>query len=115
MSTKYYLRNLYWGVTGFCITVYFCYLGENKSAADITLYLTLAGISTILYPFSKRLTEKIALFYTKKEFWYRDYFSEDVGKNGLYAIYYIFCFIFSIPLGISYLIILTIIKNPTAR
>lgn len=44
----------------------------------------------------------IALKITKEEFWYRGIFKETVGKNGLYVIYYAFCFVFAIPFSLLF-------------
>jgi len=69
-----------------------------------------AIISCILFPLSKLTIEVIALKFTKEEFWHKGFFKDDIGKNGLRAIFWVFCFAFAIPIGIISLFI----KMPSA-
>ncbi|KGA44086.1 hypothetical protein BI323_06360 [Yersinia ruckeri] len=112
MDKKYYINNVGWGVFFLCV---FLWQSNTWLENNLILAWSILIISTLLYPFSKKLIEIIALIYTKKEFWHKGIFSEDIGKNGLYAIYYIFCFIFSIPLGVLCIIFLSIKKSPISR
>lgn len=112
MDKKYYINNVGWGVFFLCV---FLWQSNIWLESNITLAWVILTTSTLLYPFSKRLIERIALLCTTKKFWHKGFFSEDIGKNGLYAIYYTFCFIFSIPLGTLYIILLSVKKSPITR
>lgn len=112
MDKKYYINNVGWGIFFLCV---FLWQSNTWLESNLVMVWTLLIISTLLYPFSKKLIERIALLYTTKEFWCKGIFTETAGKSGLYAMYYFFCFIFSIPFGISYLIYLNIKKNPISR
>ncbi|HHL2560735.1 TPA: colicin E1 family microcin immunity protein [Yersinia enterocolitica] len=112
MNRKYYINNIIWGVFFLCV---FLWQSNIWLENNLILAWTLLIINTLLYPLSKKPIERIALLYTTKEFWHRGIFTETAGKSGLYAMYYMFCFIFSIPFGISYLIYLNLKKSPTER
>ncbi|MFL1556349.1 colicin E1 family microcin immunity protein [Pseudomonas sp. O64] len=105
MEKKYYFRSLIWGIGYFCLSVYI-WKDHNK----IPIYSFFFCISAFFFPLSKRLIENIALRYTTREFWTTGIFMETSGKSGGYALFYMFCFIFSIPLGALYLIYLYIKK-----
>lgn len=105
MKIDYYLKNLMWGILFFGLSVYNYDWGSSVTIAPkLILHPIVSGINTLLFPFSKRLIENIALHYTTKEFWSRGLFMETSGKNGVYAVFYLFCFFFAIPLGLIYLI-----------
>lgn len=62
-------------------------------------------ISGLLFPLSKLTIEKTALKFTDESFWNKGFFKEDIGKNGLRAIFWLFCFIFAMPISILYIFI----------
>lgn len=67
-------------------------------------YVIALTLSLLLFPFSRFCIEKIALLFSTKKFWTTGFFQETVGKNGLWAIFYMFCFAAAIPLGGAYLV-----------
>lgn len=101
MSKKYYIYNFFGGLLCFIIHL-MIYWDEIKSG-DGVVFLFIALINTALFPFSKRLIENIALKYTKRDFWNRGFFMDTPGKMGGVALYYLFCFIFSIPFAIIFI------------
>lgn len=96
MTARYYFKKL---ATAF-ICLVAVYLEWEKSPQSLKMqYLLLYSIfSCPLYPYTLYALEKIALKFTTKQFWHTGFFNDDVGKNGIVAIYCVFCFIFSIPL-----------------
>jgi RsiW-degrading membrane proteinase PrsW (M82 family) len=103
MTTKYYLRNIFWGLIPVAIMIYDW---MTKQHTDKQLFmLVFSLISGPLFPLSKLTIETIALKFTKKEFWHKGFFKEDIGKNGLRAIFWLFCFVFAIPISIISLFI----------
>lgn len=101
MNKNYYVRNVFWGVAGSFILVF-----DNLNNY---VFLLLALVNAFLYPFAKMVIENIALEYTSRKFWEHDFFTNLVGGS-MQAIYYLFCYVFSIPLGGGYVLFL-IIKN----
>lgn len=98
MTIKYYIKNIFFGVVAFIITVYFC--AQDPHSERNVFMLVSAAINSILLPYAKMTVETIALKYTNKEFWHKGFFSDDVGKNGLVAMLWVFCYIFALPLSV---------------
>ncbi|GLR10198.1 hypothetical protein COO59_05790 [Mixta theicola] len=103
MTLHYYLRNILIGVL--CLVAIGYKLLNSPDDLKHQLMLSHAIISSLLFPFSKLTVETMALKFTTKDFWHRGLFKEDIGKNGLYAIFWVFCFYFAIPLSIVFLLI----------
>ncbi|CAI1546938.1 Colicin E1 (microcin) immunity protein [Serratia quinivorans] len=103
MTKAFYLKYLVYGSLWGCLAAYIYYSGFNHGHS-IGMYL-MFGLSAVLFPLAKCLIETLALKYTTREFWTRGLLVETPAKNGLYAMYHMVCFIFSIPLGIVYLLI----------
>jgi len=106
MNKKYYLKNLPWGIFFLTIYIFSSWGRLHHGYPELVLFI----LSAILFPFSKWIIGSLALKFTSKSFWYKGIFRETAGKNGLYALYYLFCFILSIPLGIISLIYLLLKK-----
>lgn len=102
MTFKYYFINIGWGVFFALISFYFWY--EKPDEANNLEILIVSIISLLFYPLSKKLIEDIALKFSTREFWNQGFFMETCGKSGAYAMYYLFCFVFAIPLGIVFII-----------
>jgi len=98
VTIKYYLKNMFFGIVAFIITVN-AYVKDPHSDRNVFL-LVAAVINGILFPYARMAVETIALKYTNKEFWHKGFFSEDIGKNGLLAMFCFFCYIFALPLSI---------------
>ncbi|WP_222618805.1 colicin E1 immunity protein [Serratia sp. JUb9] len=110
MGKKYYFKNLLNGLTTaimLIIAMYFYPSFPMSYAVPVLLSCAL------LMPFSKKMIEDIALRYTSEEFWNTGIFKDDIGKNGLYAMFYLLCFILAIPLGLIYILVSFSKKNPT--
>lgn len=87
MTIKYYMKNMIFGVVAFIIT-FNSYVKDPHNERMIFLLVS-AVINGILFPYARMTVETIALKYTSKEFWHKGFFSDDIGKNGLVAM---FCF-----------------------
>lgn len=103
MTRKYYFKNLISGLILFSFISFI--LMKNHESLRLQLLWGLSLINAFLYPVAKLVVERIALKFTEREFWYVGFFKDDIGKNGLYAIYWLFCFMFAIPLGIIYFLL----------
>ncbi|MEW5291133.1 colicin E1 family microcin immunity protein [Erwinia papayae] len=101
MTKNYFIKNIPWGIICFVAISYIFHDDWKKSSYVIIVVYSAA--SCLLYPSSKFFIEKLALKFTSRKFWESGYFSEDIGKYGLYAIYFLFCFIFAIPFNVFYL------------
>lgn len=101
MTKNYYLKNLFWGLLFFCMFLYSWYPDKEKMIIATLFSLP----SSLLYPYAKKLIENIALRYTTREFWSKGLFIETPAKSGAYAIFYMFCFIFALPLGGIYFLL----------
>lgn len=110
MTKKYYFYNMFWGYFMSACIFYFSY-GDHEPKIIALQIFGLA--SAILFPFSRYLIERVALVYTKKEFWETGFFKDGVPKTYLMTLYYIFIFMTSIPLGIFSVFIET--KKAVAR
>lgn len=108
MKPGYYLKNIIWGALFFILFLYQWYTTSQDNTYKYLMIFS--AISFPLFPLSKKAIEDTALKVTKKEFWHKGIFKDDIGKNGLYAIYYSVCFVLAIPIGIPYLIYLIIKK-----
>lgn len=102
MTFKYYLINFFYGLIMTCIIVY-VYRDDVYSNTYLMEFVALI-ISLLFYPLSRKITEDIALKFSTREFWNQGFFIETCGKSGAYAMYYLFCFVFSIPLGVIFII-----------
>ncbi|WP_019105605.1 colicin E1 family microcin immunity protein [Pantoea ananatis] len=98
MSVVYYFKNLIFGV--FCLFVVGWNWYLHPESEKLQVLFALAMISCLLYPVAKKTTECIALKFTNRSFWHKGLLKDDIGKNGLYAIYWVFCFVFAIPLSL---------------
>ena len=103
MTAKYYIKNIFMGVVLFTITVYSC-VQYPHSERNVFLLVS-SAINGILFPYAKLTVETIAIKYTGKEFWHKGFFKDDVGKNGLVAMFWIFCYIFALPLSILWVFV----------
>lgn len=102
MTISYYWRNelIALCILSFVVADWFIHPADE----DIILILRIiASISCPLFPFAKRIIELIALRFTTQRFWHTGFFSDDIGKSGLYALYWLACFFFAIPLSGIYL------------
>jgi len=89
---------MFFGIVAFIITVN-AYVKDPHNERIVFLLVS-AVINGILFPYAKIAVETIALKYTGKEFWHKGFFSGDTGKNGLVAMFWLFCYFFSLPLFI---------------
>ena len=103
MTKAFYLKNLIYGLLWCCLAVYIYYSGFNQGHSFGVYFMF--GLSAVLFPLAKRLIETLALKYITREFWTRFFFVETPAKNGLYALYHMACFIFSIPLGVLFILL----------
>jgi len=98
MRVKYYMINLLFGVVGVLALGTGWY--ENPGDPKNQLWMIYTVVSWLAFPFAKFAVESIALKFTEEGFWHRGFFKDDIGKNGLVAIYWVFCFFFAIPLSL---------------
>jgi hypothetical protein len=110
MSTRYYLKNLIIA-SGLLILGLVVWFYKEPITPDIHYgYLSIALLSTLLYPFSKKAIETFFLTFTTRSFWTTGLFTESPGKNGLYVMYYLVCMLVAIPTAGAYLIYMAIKK-----
>lgn len=96
MTAQYYLKNFIIGLIIFSAVIY---KWHDNPQEKILQYLAIyALLSCILFPFAKFYTELLASKMTDKEFWHKGLLKNDIGKNGLHAIYWLFCFVFALPI-----------------
>jgi hypothetical protein len=105
MNKGYYLKNLIIGLVIFSICVYILRSDDNA-----IVYIVVSGINAFLFPFAKKLVENTAFRYSSKKFWGSGPLST-AAANGGYALLYGFYFMFSIPLGLIFIISFYIKKN----
>ena len=103
MTKKYYLNNLVWGVIGFVLFGYIWIFGSDSPVWRQGGIIFAALLSALFFPLAKKYVEDVTLTFTSKKFWMAGFFVETPGKNGLYALLYFFCFVFSIPLGLIFI------------
>lgn len=103
MNRRYYLNNVIWGVIGFCVFGYIWIFRSDVSGWPLMGLILAALLSAILFPLAKKAVEDVALAYTEKKFWSTGFFVESPGKNGLYALFYLSCFVLSVPLAIVFI------------
>ncbi|WP_312836988.1 colicin E1 family microcin immunity protein [Pantoea sp.] len=96
MTIKYYLINVLTGFICFIALAQGWY--ENPHDPQQQLWMLFAAVSCLAFPFAKFAVESVALRFTSEAFWLRGFFAEDIGKNGIIAIYWAFCFFFAVPL-----------------
>lgn len=113
MTWGYYLKNIGWALFFLALLIY----DWNKDPEEkkMQALLIMSVPSSILYPFCKIGIETLVLRFTTKEFWHRGFFKDTSGKSGLYALYYLFCFVFAIPIGLLYITYLIGFKRPHKR
>lgn len=99
MKLKYYFVNLLIGLIGVLAIVQGCY--ENPYDPVNQLWMGFAFLSWLAFPFARFAVENVALKFTEENFWHRGFFKDDIGKNGLVALYWVFCFFFAIPLPLG--------------
>lgn len=104
MTKAYYWKSQVWGVACFFSALY--YIHSFQDRVNIPLALVIAFLRFLLYPCAKKGIETAALRFTNEAFWHRGLFADTIGKNGLLVLYYVFCFIMALPLGILYLLAL---------
>ncbi|XKU41592.1 colicin E1 family microcin immunity protein [Pseudomonas [fluorescens] ATCC 17400] len=102
MEKSYYYNKLFWGVVCFSISTYLWCFKSGVNGYLLYGYMLLFCVCALLFPFSIKLVENIALTYTSKEFWTTGFFMESPAKNGAYAFFYMLCYVFSIPLSVVY-------------
>lgn len=102
MDKQYYVINLIWGVVMFCVCVCAWYGLPGTGGRALSKEIVFYGVSAVLYPFSKKFLEEIALSFTSKEFWYSGFFKEGTAKNNVYVIYYAFCYILAVPFSFMF-------------
>jgi RsiW-degrading membrane proteinase PrsW (M82 family) len=105
MDVKFYLKNIVWGAI--IVAMVFYDWDKNPEDKKNSFMLIFSFFSCILCPLSIKMVEIIALKFSKKEFWQNDFFTSSVGGS-LQAIFYLFCFVFSIPLGLLFAIYKTV-------
>lgn len=98
MTKSLYFKNIIIGVIIFLI-ISIVFMKDHDSLR-LKLFWVFSLVNTFFFPIAKMSVEKIALKFTTKDFWHRGILADDIGKNGIYAIYWLFCFIFAIPLSI---------------
>lgn len=98
MKLKYYFINFLIGLIGVFVFGEGWY--KNPDDPISQLWMAFAIASCIAFPFARFAVESIALKFTEESFWHRGFFKDDIGKNGLVAIYWAFCFLFAIPLSL---------------
>ncbi|CAI2539784.1 colicin E1 family microcin immunity protein [Serratia liquefaciens] len=101
MTWGYYFKSIGWALFFLGMVIYDW--SQTPEDSKVNLLLILSLFSFFLYPFSKMGIEVLALRFTTEDFWHRGLFKDTIGKSGLYALYYFFCFLFSIPIGIVYI------------
>ncbi|MFC3395741.1 colicin E1 family microcin immunity protein [Brenneria rubrifaciens] len=107
------MKNFFIGIGMVAIFGFVCY--KQGLDPDLLCHVTiLSTLSALLFPFGINVIEKAALRFTSREFWRRGLFIETIGKNGLYVIYYGFCFFLAIPLSVIYFFCLITKKNPAS-
>lgn len=112
MTKSYYLKNIFWGFFFFVGVLVPWYQHPDNNI--LQLCLIMAFFSLFLYPYSKLAIEQTALRFTNKDFWHTGLFlSETPGKNGIYVLYYGLCFLLAFPVGIGFLIYMSIFKKAT--
>lgn len=102
MDKQYYFTHLIWGVVMFCVCVCTWYSLPSTGGLALSKEIVFYGVSAVLYPFSKKLLEGMALNFTSKEFWYSGFFKEGTAKNSIYVMYYAFCYILAIPIFVMF-------------
>lgn len=101
MTLKYYLKNIFWA--GFILAcVIYNFLREQQNTTWLIL-LIFSIFNFILYPYSKLAIETLTLKFTSRDFWHKGVLMETPAKNGVYVIYYLFCFVVAIPFGLPFL------------
>jgi hypothetical protein len=112
VDKKYYLKNivisLFYAAIGAAV---WSYNNEFSSRENIFFFVFLMS-SIPLFPLARWLVESVALKFSRKEFWMTGIFKDDIGKNGIYALYYFFIMVMAIPLGLVKLICITVKKRP---
>ena len=100
MTQKYYLQNLLLGALLAAIFFYGWYEHNDRFAA-VAIF---SAVNAVFFPLSRLLLESVALKYTRRDMWLRGFFVETPAKSGLYAIYFLFLFIFALPFALIYVI-----------
>lgn len=102
MTKSYYLRNVFWGFIPIVVLAFnWVFRPQNQYTEELMIF---SVISCVLLPFAKLGIEKLMLKFTTTDFWTTGFFESDVGTNGLRAIYYLFCFVFAIPVSVIYFV-----------
>ena len=101
ISVKYFLKSL---IPGFIILTVF-YLGWKDNQENSRMFYAFIGciISSITFPFSMKIIQKMVIRFTGKEVWQKDFFTNPVGGS-LTVIFELFCFVISVPVVAIYLI-----------
>ncbi|WP_410017171.1 colicin E1 family microcin immunity protein [Pseudomonas sp. 5P_3.1_Bac2] len=101
LSLKYYFQRFFWGALGFVLAAW---NGSIFSHVLPVPPLIIDGFSALLFPCAIKFVENLALRFTSREFWNKGVLIDTPGKSGGYAIFYVFCYVFSIPLGMAYVL-----------
>lgn len=109
MTLKYYLHSFLPGLIVFGVTIFI--LRDRPQTGLIQSLYLLAVCCALIFPFAKRCIERIALRFTRPEYWTTGMWAETSGKSGIYAMYYMLIFAIAIPLGTGYVIYLAISKQ----
>ncbi|MDU4093055.1 MAG: colicin E1 family microcin immunity protein [Pantoea sp.] len=96
MSAKYYATHFIFGL------IMLAAAGSpwihNPGHPGNQLIALVALINCLLYPFPKLVLEVLALKIVSKAFWEKRFFAIDpVGNTKIRAIYWVFSFIFAVP------------------
>lgn len=105
MTKSYYWKSQLWGIPCFLAFLYNAFKFHERFNLNIVICVIIAILSLILYPCCKFGIEALALHFTSREFWHRGLFVETIGKNAIYVLYYMLCFLIALPVGLLYLII----------
>ncbi|EBP1405337.1 colicin transporter [Salmonella enterica subsp. enterica serovar Javiana] len=80
------------------------YLRWKDSQENARMFYAFIGciISAITFPFSIKIIQEMAIRFTRKEFWQKNFFTNPVGRS-FTAIFELFCFVISVPVVAIYL------------
>lgn len=108
ISVKYFLKSL---IPGFIILTVF-YLGWKDNQENSRMFYAFIGciISSITFPFSMKIIQKMVIRFTGKEVWQKDFFTNPVGGS-LTVIFELFCFRY-ISSCSCHLLNIYILQNP---
>lgn len=112
MNKQYLIKNSALALLGFVLANIVWFNDGGGSHQQNTWFIILITMSSLMFPFAKKMVESFFLLFTTRKFWTTGFFANDVGKYGLYALYYAAIQIAAIPLGILYFVMRFIVKRP---